>query len=121
MKYVDCDPLPKAHIPTELRTFLVRLQLNQKEAHDKYFDYLLPVDERSELSQNRFKPKRTRANVQQQQPDLAIPFAENANLTLQVNTKRVGNQNLLIRFFFYLFLAGVGKYRKSTCATSSLQ
>ncbi|XP_037885622.1 uncharacterized protein LOC119635113 [Glossina fuscipes] len=61
--YITCDPLPKAYVPPNIRTFYAKAKAFEEDLLDKYIDWNLYVDERSILTQNVFREDRTRPTL----------------------------------------------------------
>lgn len=61
--YITCDPLPKAYVPPNIRTFYAKAQAFEQALLDRNIDWNLNVDERSILTQNVFREDRTRPTI----------------------------------------------------------
>uniref|UniRef100_A0A1A9ZL85 CASC1 C-terminal domain-containing protein n=1 Tax=Glossina pallidipes TaxID=7398 RepID=A0A1A9ZL85_GLOPL len=61
--YITCDPLPKAYVPPNIRTFYAKAQAFEQALLDRNIDWNLNVDERSILTQNVFREDRTRPTL----------------------------------------------------------
>ncbi|XP_016956114.2 uncharacterized protein LOC108028685 isoform X1 [Drosophila biarmipes] len=98
--YMACDGLPSPKSPAEIRKFVFQLNVLEKESCANDISWLLPVDERSLLSQALDRKDMTRRNLEKNRPNIG-QFYDDTVQRILLTITRVGrvlrNDNELLR------------------------
>ncbi|XP_016934966.2 uncharacterized protein [Drosophila suzukii] len=98
--YLACDGLPSPKSPAEIRKFIAQLNFLEKESCANDISWLLPVDERSLLSQAPDRKDMTRRNLQKNRPNIGQFFDDTVQrilATIRRVERVLRNDNELLR------------------------